>query len=130
MARSGDTSSRVLTVLATARIAIGLGALAAPRLAGRVFPEVAGSDDGRALVRMVGARDLALGIATLLSLRAGAGVGIVGLATILSDGSDAVAALGTSAPPLTRGATAASGLLGAVTTTVAVLARGSNPVTA
>lgn len=127
MRRTRDIPTRALAVVATARIAIGVGALAAPRLARAAFPEAAGSPDGRALVRMVGARDLALGVATLLCLRAGTAVGTVALATVLSDGSDAVAALGTSAPPLTRAATVASGLLGAAVTTVAVLARRPHP---
>jgi hypothetical protein len=128
---SSRASTRVLGAVAAARVAIGLGALVAPRLGGAVFPRAVGSRDGRALLRMIGARDLALGVATLLALRdGGAGVGIVGLATVLSDGSDAVAALGTSASPGTRAATVASGLLGAVVTTASILTRGSAPATA
>lgn len=61
--------------LARARIAVGIAAIAAPRLAVRVLSD--GTDHGRlapALVRMVGARDVALGLGTVVAIDHGAPV--------------------------------------------------------
>jgi hypothetical protein len=54
------------------RIAMGAGLIALPRLLGRVWAGAAARDErAQVLVRAVGARDLALGVAGVLALRDG-----------------------------------------------------------
>jgi hypothetical protein len=63
------------TSLARGRIAIGAAALAAPGLAGRVMFGRDGSRPGvRALARMLGGRDLVLGLGVVIALDRGAPV--------------------------------------------------------
>lgn len=63
------------TVLARGRIAIGAAALTAPGLAGRVMFGREGSRPGvRALARMLGGRDLVLGLGVVIALDRGAPV--------------------------------------------------------
>jgi hypothetical protein len=63
------------TSLARGRIAIGAAALAAPGLAGRVMFGRDGSRPGvRALARMLGGRDLVLGLGVIIALDRGAPV--------------------------------------------------------
>ena len=63
------------TVLARGRIAIGAAALAAPGLAGRVMFGREGSRPGvTALARMLGGRDLVLGLGVVIALDRGAPV--------------------------------------------------------
>ena len=63
------------TSLARGRIAIGAAALAAPGLAGRVMLGRDGSRPGvEALMRMIGGRDLVLGLGVMIALDRGAPV--------------------------------------------------------
>lgn len=63
------------TSLARGRIAIGAAALAVPGLAGRVMFAREGSRPGvRALARMLGGRDLVLGLGVVIALDRGAPV--------------------------------------------------------
>ena len=80
--------------IARGRIAIGLAALAAPGLATRIM--FGGREGGTALsllVRMLGARDLALGLGVVIALDRGAPVRGWLEASALADGGDFVAAL-------------------------------------
>ncbi|GAA4241561.1 hypothetical protein GCM10022254_70930 [Actinomadura meridiana] len=64
----GDTIDGMMTNLARARVAIGVAAFAAPRLAARVGGSARGADAGRDfMVRMFAAREIALGAGYLLS---------------------------------------------------------------
>ena len=74
---------------------------------------------------MLGARDLALGIATLVAARRG-GLRVVALATILSDSADAAVSTRSSAPPLRRLVTVAGGIGGAALTALAVARLGGD----
>lgn len=116
--------------LGAARIGLGLVALAVPRLVRFVLPRAADTADGRAVVRMLGARDLALGLATVVAVRrrSRVGVRVVALATIVSDAADAAVSTSSSAPPLVRITTAGSAVGGAVLTALAV--RAHDPVPA
>ena len=63
------------TALARGRIAIGAAALAAPGVAGRVMLGREGSRPGvKALARMLGGRDLVLGLGVIIALDRGAPV--------------------------------------------------------
>jgi hypothetical protein len=99
-----DDSALALT-LARARIGIGAAAVLAPRLAARVM----GGPDGAASVapvfaRMLGARDIALGLGTVIALDRGKPVRGWLEGSALSDGVDFLACLlaGARVPPAAR----------------------------
>jgi hypothetical protein len=80
--------------LARGRSAFGIVALAAPKLASRAMLGQAGSAAGTsAFARMLGARDLALGVGTVIALDRGAPVRGWLEAGALVDGVDLVTAL-------------------------------------
>jgi hypothetical protein len=80
--------------LARARIAIGVVSLLAPASVGRTMTGHDRSEDGTGLfARMVGARDLGLGLGLLLALDRGAPVRGWLEASAVVDGIDAVACL-------------------------------------
>jgi hypothetical protein len=80
--------------LACGRIAIGVASLLAPGLVGRTMTGRDGSEGGtRLFARMVGARDLALGLGVLVALERGAPVRGWLEASAVVDGIDAAAVL-------------------------------------
>jgi hypothetical protein len=80
--------------LARGRIAIGVVSLLAPQLVGRTIAGRAGSEGGtRLFVRMVGARDLGLGLGVLVALERSAPVRSWLEASAVVDGLDAAACL-------------------------------------
>jgi hypothetical protein len=80
--------------LAGGRIAIGVVSLLAPGLVGRAMIGPAGDSGGtRLLLRVVGARDLALGIGVLAGLDRGAPVRGWLRASAVADGLDAAGSL-------------------------------------
>ena len=79
---------KVLTAIAIGRIGIGATALIAPRAARLLLPQAASTADSRAALRMLAARDVALGCSTLMALRLG-GVTPLVFATASSDLADA-----------------------------------------
>jgi hypothetical protein len=80
--------------LARARIAIGVVSLLAPGFVGRTMTGRDGSGGGtRLFARMVGARDLALGLGVLVALERGAPVRGWLEASAVVDGIDAAAVL-------------------------------------
>jgi hypothetical protein len=80
--------------LARGRIAIGVAALAAPKLAGRVMLGRSGSAAGASVfARMLGGRDIALGLGVVIALDRGAPVRGWLEAGALADGVDLAAAL-------------------------------------
>jgi hypothetical protein len=80
--------------LASGRIAIGVGSLLAPGIVGRTMTGPDGSEGGtRLFARMVGARDLGLGLGLLVALDRGAPVRGWLEASAVVDGIDAVACL-------------------------------------
>jgi hypothetical protein len=80
--------------LARARIAIGVVSLLAPELVGRTMTRRDGSEAGtRLFARMVGARDLGLGVGLLVALDRGTPVRGWLEASAVVDGIDAVACL-------------------------------------
>jgi hypothetical protein len=84
----------VAVSLAAGRIAIGAASLLAPRLVGRTMIGRQGPGDGMSLfARMVGARDLGLGLGVLIALDRGAPVRGWLEASALVDGIDAAACL-------------------------------------
>jgi hypothetical protein len=106
--------------LARARIAIGVVSLLAPGVVGRTMTGRDGSEGGRGLfARMVGARDLGLGLGLLVALDRGAPVRGWLEASAVVDGIDAIACLlarhhiRTSAFPGAVGLAAAGALLSA-----------------
>jgi hypothetical protein len=81
-------------ILARGRIAIGVVSLSAPGLVGRTVAGRAGSEGGtRLFARMVGARDLGLGLGVLVALDRGAPVRGWLEASAVVDGIDAAACL-------------------------------------
>jgi hypothetical protein len=82
---------KVLAAIAIGRIGIGTTALIAPQAARVVLPQAASTADSRAALRMLAARDVALGCATLMALRLG-GVTPVVFATASSDLADGTVA--------------------------------------
>lgn len=78
--------------LAGGRIAIGVGALVAPGLVGRTMTGRSGGATSL-FVRMLGARDLGLGLGVLMALDRGAPVRGWLEASALVDGIDAAASL-------------------------------------
>jgi hypothetical protein len=106
--------------LARARIAIGVVALLAPEFLGRTMTGRARSEGGtRLFARMVGARDLALGVGVLVALDRGGPVRGWLEASALVDGIDVAACLlardhiRTSVFPGAVGGAAAGALLSA-----------------
>ena len=104
--------------LARGRVAIGVVSLLAPALVGRMMTGCDGSRGGTILfARMVGARDLGLGLGLLIALDRGAPVRGWLEASALVDGMDAAACLlardhiRTSMFPGTFGLAAAGALL-------------------
>jgi hypothetical protein len=91
----GSMKERDLAVsLARGRIAIGVVSLAAPELVGRTMTGRDGSRGGTPLfARMVGARDLGLGLGLLVALDRGAPVRGWLEASAIVDGIDAAASL-------------------------------------
>ena len=80
--------------LARGRIAIGVMSLVAPELVGRTITGRTGSEGGtRLFVRMVGARDLGLGLGVLVALDRSAPVRGWLEASAVVDGLDAAACL-------------------------------------
>jgi hypothetical protein len=80
--------------LARGRIAIGVVSLLAPELVGRTIAGRTGSEGGtRLFVRMVGARDLGLGLGVLVALDRSAPVRGWLEASAVVDGLDAAACL-------------------------------------
>jgi hypothetical protein len=109
------------TAVGGARVALGVAVLVAPRVARAMLPGAVDGTDARVAVRMVAARDLALGLATLTALRAG-GMPAVALASAFSDGADAVVNARSTASSRAKALTVGSALAGAATTVVASLA--------
>lgn len=106
--------------LAGARLAIGVASLLAPGLVGRTMTRRDGSEGGtRLFARMVGARDLGLGLGVLVALDRGAPVRGWLEASAVVDSIDAVACLHarhhirTSVLPGAVGLAAAGALLSA-----------------
>jgi hypothetical protein len=106
--------------LARARLAIGVASLLAPGLVGRTMTRRDGSEAGtRLFARMVGARDLGLGLGVLVALDRGAPVRGWLEASAVVDGIDAAACLlarhhiRTSVLPGAVGLAAAGALLSA-----------------
>jgi hypothetical protein len=86
-----DLADLAVRGIALARVAIGVGATLAPRLVSRV--QFGATSPGQTIaVRMLGARDLALGLGALLAARHGSN-GLRGWveAGALADGVDALA---------------------------------------
>ncbi len=106
--------------VARGRIAIGLAAVASPRLATRVMSGRSGPEGVAPLfARMLGARDVALGLGTVIALDRGAPVRGWLEGSALADAADCVAALlarnemSSIAFRATAGLGGASALLGA-----------------
>src|SRR4051812_46227238 len=106
--------------LAGGRVAIGAASLLAPALVGRTMTRRARPTDGtRLFARMVGARDLGLGLGLLVALDRGAPVRGWLEASAIVDGIDAAASLlarrhiRTSVFPLAFGLATAGALLSA-----------------
>jgi hypothetical protein len=77
------------------RIGLGLGALALPRLVGRIWVGTDADRPGTALLlRSAGGRDLGLGIGTVLAYLAGRPVRPWAIAGVISDTGDTLATLG------------------------------------
>ena len=93
LVRSGAMDGRNVAVgLAGGRVAIGVAALVAPGLVGRTMTGRSGGVTSL-FVRMVGARDLGLGLGVLVALDRGAPVRGWLEASALVDGIDAAASL-------------------------------------
>jgi hypothetical protein len=114
--------------LARARIAIGAVSLLAPELVGRTMTRRDRSDGGTPLfARMVGARDLGLGLGLLVALERGAPVRGWLEASAVVDGIDAAACLLARRHIRTSVLPAAVGLAAAAALLSAWLARQPNP---
>ncbi|MGH2861604.1 MAG: hypothetical protein ACRDLT_08870 [Solirubrobacteraceae bacterium] len=83
----------VALAFARARIAIGLTAVATPGLAARVLSGRSASGIEPLLTRMLGARDLTLGLGTVIALDRGAPVRGWIEASAFSDAADCIASL-------------------------------------
>lgn len=106
--------------LARARVAIGAVSLLAPAFVGSVMTGRDGSGGGTTLfVRMLGARDLGIGLGVLMALQRGAPVRGWLEVSALADGIDAAACvlardhIRTSTFPAAVGLAAAGAMLGA-----------------
>jgi hypothetical protein len=114
--------------VARMRIAIGTAAVVCPRLAARVM-----SKDGDAggiapvLVRMLGARDIALGLGTVIALDRGAPVRGWVEGAALSDAADCLACLRARDHLSPAALRASAGLGGAAALLGAVLSRRLDP---
>jgi hypothetical protein len=90
--------------IAAGRIAIGVAALAAPGAALRLLGFPQSDASGRALARVAGSRDIALGLLTLTARDDRARLRAVGVAAAGVDAADAVTfALAARDPALRRG---------------------------
>lgn len=87
-----DDAALALT-LARARIAIGVAAVAAPGFASKVLSGRSASGIEPLLARMLGARDLTLGLGTVIALDRGAPVRGWLEASAFSDAADCVSSL-------------------------------------
>lgn len=121
-----DTARSISTALAAGRIALGLAFVAAPTAAGsRWIGGVARSDGARVMTRAMGIRDVALGAATLGTLRAtgteGTGFKVLTVLGVLTDSVDCAATLAAGDELPQRWASAAVAA-GAAAAGVAVLA--------
>jgi hypothetical protein len=85
--------AKAALLLARARIAIGLTAVAAPGLAARVLSGRRATGVEPLLARMLGARDLSLGLGTVIALDRGAPVRGWIEASAFSDAADFVSSL-------------------------------------
>lgn len=85
--------TRAALLLARARIAIGLAAVGAPGLAARALSGRRASGVEPLLARMLGARDLTLGLGTVIALDRGAPVRGWLEASAFSDAADFVSSL-------------------------------------
>lgn len=114
--------------VARCRIAVGIGAVAAPRMATRILGGQRASDGIAPLfARMLGARDIALGLGTVISLDRGKPVRGWLEAAALADTADCVACVlaREQMPPLAFGA--AAGLGAAFATLGVFLSRRLDP---
>lgn len=84
---------RPAVFLSRARIAVGVAALIAPRLAGRIIGGRQATPPTALFARMLGARDLALGLGTVIALDRGAPVRGWLEASALADACDCIATL-------------------------------------
>jgi len=109
------TTRTAIAAIALGRIGLGAALLAAPRaLAGAAWvgaPE-ARRPVGAALLRAVGARDVALGLGTLLALRDGDALAPWLIGGALADGADAVATALAGAAVPARGRLAVGAVAG------------------
>jgi hypothetical protein len=107
-----------VTSLAMLRVGLGVVAFSAPTLPARPW---VGSDASRpavrTLARALGARDVALGLGTVVALRGGASTSGWLAGSALADAGDAVATLvgWSHRPPLGRIAVLAASTVGAIT---------------
>jgi len=114
----------VVRLLAVARVAIGVVAIAAPRRAGSLVLGSRGRDRGVALiVRAFGVRDLVLGLGTLRALDQDADPATWAKLSAACDAADAAAAL-LAAPALSPARVVLGA--GSATTAAALGARASN----
>jgi hypothetical protein len=110
-ARIDPTARRVLQAIGVGRVGIGLGAILATGPALRLLGFVEPGPDARALARIAGGRDIALGVLTLAAardrpaLRAAAMLGVAvdavdaisfGIPLVRREGVDQAALLGAS----------------------------------
>jgi hypothetical protein len=118
----------VATALARARIAIGIAAVAAPAAAARLMGGRSGSAGlAPVAVRMVGARDVALGLGAVIAIDRGAPVRGWLEGAALADAGDLVAGV-LGRERLTPGALkATAGVAGAAAALGALLARRLDP---
>jgi hypothetical protein len=114
-------SAALAMSVARGRIAIGAAAVACPRLATRVMGRRRDSTGvAPVFARMLGARDIALGLGTVIALDRGAPVRGWLEGAALSDAADCVACL-LARDSLSPGAVAASAGLGGATALLGVL---------
>lgn len=122
-----DRARTLAEAMSVVRMALGVGALLAPRLTGRMlFTAPAAAGSSAVAVRMFGGRDLAMGLGTLLALRHDA-AGTRGWieAGALADALDAVAFLADGGRTLRRPARIVGGVSALTATAAApVLTRG------
>ena len=111
-ARIDPTARRVLQAIGAGRIAIGLGAIFATRPALRWLGFAEPGPDARALARMAGGRDIALGV---LTLAAAGDRGALRAAAMLGVAVDGVDAFSFAIPLAGRDGIDRAALLGSVT---------------
>jgi hypothetical protein len=89
--RSIDRNARrALLGIAAGRLAIGLGALLAPRTALRATGMPPTGPESVVLARLAGGRDVTLAVLTLAARGSGAGLRRIGIAAAAADAADAV----------------------------------------